>query len=1142
MLKQGVFSLDGNLVNVFELTLPTFYRYDIVRDGAEFHMDPDGVIFSIVKHKKKTFIIGDERVKARLDKHVDKVKFAKLPLKSDTKYVDGAFTKTQTRGEDEKFFSRVVERRGKIVEETYQDGDTLLYMFTATNSADMTLIPFNIDEYQTADVGEGVFVARSPNVPEEVLRARFNLKHLDERDYYVCSDLEKARGFLKRVRETLDLNGFDFETTGLEFNLYSKEEVVGVILSPLNAVSWYFPLGHKKFENLPMSFFDEIIETCQYVADRAEEMEKEYEKDGTLFWSGIRRLPDGTFKFFGNGGHNNKFEHKVLRKYGKKLKLKHDSFQMSLAANPVMGRGIHALKTLSSEIDQKKYLEFEDIFTDKGNINFADLEEGVVRLYACPDSDTVRTVLESKIKQMPQDSVFIYDLECELTEVKADQEYWGMRIDVAEYIKGYNVVEKTIKMLEEYIRIFAKWPDLKITSNDALSELLYGKMKCKVSVETKEGKPSTGAGALRKLATEKRTTETNIVTDDIRDASGAPIIKASDLNEARYPIVLFIEKYREASKLMTAFYHRIEKSAVGYFHRTESGELALDKSEGRASLRYFFWINANGAASGRQSSPAHQFPKTIKAYCLPDSSMHRFCGTDYSQIELRLFFSYANEKDFIELCRDPGNDIHRVIGKIISKREMWEISQAIRSKDKQRNFGVVYKMSGSGLAVQKYGAKPTKAQIKEAQQSIDDLFHNFKGALKFINDNEVRVLRDGYMKTRLGRYRPFPQIFDPELPKDKKASLIRQANNTPVQGTAADVMKIAEVKMHKWCVERGWDELIETPEGWFPKVRGVLSAHDEALVSYHVSIPVEEILLMKRECMEMTFEDWAPLFGSSSIIDNWLEGKLDPYAIPIDLRDELIAEYQRTGISCIKTQDHKGEMANLINDHRDKSLIAYMEDLIKTVGTDPQTLADSVRHPSLTHELVSRFKQSKDHKHTHGELSHLESISYAAEKYLVFRENPDFEAQLRKANAYSSEMEEDKSIMSGMAEIMGLSDQLFDFDKDGNMVYEEGESEEEEFFVGDYDAESLESTYTGEKKIFWEMFDQFIIDLEGLTMDQCNEILAILFQEAVADGFSEVHIMFNGKMIDTKMRAKKLSEDVIVSRIKKMLEENDRSA
>ena len=153
----------------------------------------------------------------------------------------------------------------------------------------------------------------------------------------------------------------------------------------------------------------------------------------------------------------------------------------------------------------------------------------------------------------------------------------------------------------------------------------------------------------------------------------------------------------------------------------------------------------------------------------------------------------AGEKDLIEMCTDPENDVHRVCASLITGKEMWEITPEERSIKKRVNFGVVYLISGYGLAGQLKGPGYTKEDVEFCQEQLDAFYKRFKRIDLYLKKNAIKVKTNGYMKTYFNRIKYFKEIFDPDITNKKRASIIRQSNNMPVQGTAADVMKIAEV-------------------------------------------------------------------------------------------------------------------------------------------------------------------------------------------------------------------------------------------------------------------------------------------------------------------------------------------------------------
>jgi DNA polymerase I-like protein with 3'-5' exonuclease and polymerase domains len=1143
MMRAGIFQYDEKDLSVVEIIEDGFYRLDIIKPGYKFQVEPAAVVYSIYKIGRTTRVFGQRRFKERYDEVINKVKFANLPISTETGMEDGKFVRKQIKGQDKSAMSVVIERAGEVEKESYYFEEDYVELTTVAKHGNK-IEPMNKIDYEIVEVAKGKSVkVKSPYVPLATLKSMYDLSHLENANTKVITDNDEALAYISEIDFRKIVVGVDVETTGVDVDLYGEDKLVGFVISKEEGdEARYFPFAHTEFENLSDEVLLKIFEKLSTAKDEVEAKDLENISKMKLLARGV-----STDGFYGTVGHNTKFEDKVFMKTGLELAKKfgfkvlrkigdravvqkpydtwgftHDSLEASFIERPEVAKGIHTLKAITSGIKKKKFLEFSDIFIDPANINFANLDKELVRFYACADSYGSRDALRDRWYKMPKDSRAIYELECKLMHVKAIQEFWGWRIDAESFLDGYNKTQQTVDTLSDLIRVMAKWPDLNISSDDQLSELLYNRMRAPVYLRTATGRPSTGVKALNKLATIKREEPVSVITEDIRDGFGVPIIRANDLNSAKYPLVLLLQSFRDYDKLMTSFYRKIENSAVGYFSKKESG--ILWAGQDKPALRFFFSINQNGTKTGRQSSQAHTLPKAIKALCLSDSEDHMLAITDYAQIELRIFFSMAGEKDFIAQCEDPGNDIHRVIGAPIAKKEMWEISAPERKKGKSRNFGVVYLMSAFGLAGQLYGAAPSAEQVKECQGLIDDLFQTYKRLTKKIKENKRDLYKYGKVRTELGRYAYFNDIFDPDISSKAKASIVRQANNTPVQGTAADVMKIAEVQLEEYITRKGWDNLVETPQGMFPLVRTIISAHDEVALSFHKSIPVEEILEMKRECMEMKFEGWAPLYGSTSIVDTWVEGKADEYAIPIDLREKLIKEYHETGKSCIEGTDNiKKQLLAIINEHRDKELNGYMESLVAKHGKDPKTIADNVRHPTLTHELISRYKQTKEHKMQHGELTHIESILYAVEKYLEGA-NISEEARIKDSEEVS-----DFDVKSSIEEITGLSGSVSYLDQNGELVYTEEYhyDEDEGYSILDGDAESLEKTVLQEKIVVFSMLDLFIIDFEGLTIKQADEGLKLIHSMSKPDGFSRIQIKFQGKLIDTGMRADTLDEELL---------------
>lgn len=1059
MLKQGLFIDDlGTEYTVFEQAVDGFNRLDFCEKDSSFHTDISAVKFSIVK-QKDTFLFGDRNIYRAYNRLLDAAH--QLHVKSETthEWKLGKYYTTIIRSQpSSQFLEETVQCNGKQDAYTVKFGESLLTMWVVAEYSESRLLPLNYQDYERVALEAAeVTGGDAPYYSLSVLKARYDIEHLEKCDFVVADNILEAEARLKRWLDAdVPLKGIDTETTGTDVDMYGEDKMVGIILSYKYGESTYFPFGHKKFNNLPPSSLSRLMEAIL----------KEQ-------WRLV--------------AHNKKFERKVFLKLGWNIHIKYDTMPLSFMVNPVIERGAHALKDLMFRATKKVFLELDNIFVSPQLIDFSVLPKEIVRLYACPDASSLLFLYPYLWEQLPSYSRKITEVEYDLADIKADQEYYGLRVDVEKFMKNLDNCDYTLNMLLKAFRAVTG-VDGNINSTEVLSNLIFGKMCCPVLLRTKTGKPSTGAASVKKLAGIKVEGErAQTVDGDLCDLNGNAIVKAKDLNSAKYPALVILEKYRVYSKLRTAFYSRFERT--------------------KKSGRVFFWVNQNGAQSGRQSSPMHQLPPELKDIILSDSPDHDMWDPDYSQIELRMIAFLAGEKELVEMCKDPENDIHRAIGSLIYNKEMWQISAKERHSGKRRNFGVVYMISAHGLAAQIAGAGYTKQDVENAEKSLNEFYTRFKRIRKYIAKNAEKVKAQGYITTYFGRNRYFKEIFDPEISSKKKASLIRQANNLPVQGTAADYLKLAETNFDTYIRNKGWDSIM--PNG-FPRVRVALSIHDEILLMSDRSIPYEEIISMIRTCMEMPIEGAPPFFCAPSLVDTWAQHDDDSVVLPVLLRDKLIAEYERTGVSKLNKDNYRATL----NGYRDKMLRDYMNGLIQRYGTDPDVVSQKVRHPSLTHELLARYPLDKG-----VEMSHEEHIRFATEKYISGE----------TANAQIVSTKENVNTLEDLAELQVL----VNFDSDGQVVYEAEEDAVVEEVQDPYDDEHfISELVSGEKVYVWELMDALCIDISGLSDEASNLVIGKVWESMDPDGFFRVMFIRDEMMLDGKFRVEDIDKIELTEFIK----------
>lgn len=1130
MLKAGFFQTPTETYSLYEIIEPGFHRLDLIKGNASFQIDFSEVAFSMVK-KKKTYTIGDSELYDIYIKTKQTIESTKMETEKDSQWIDGVYT-TTTHSRNDKLGFTITTRteNGKTVDTTHTGGGYTIHLYVSEPIYGVKLEPINFSEYRELSLSQDtVQTERSEFIyyTAEVLKRRYNLNHLKKYDLKVVTDIKEARERLHQFKlNKSPIKSFDTETTGLDVTMYGEDHVVGLVLGHDKNTATYFPFRHEGNFNLPIEFMSEVM---SYVIAEQDHMV----------------------------GHNTKFDREAMLKEGFDVRIKWDTMQIDiiLNPNPKIIKGAHALKNLISALLNEHFLELSEIFIDERSINFAVLPPEIIELYACTDCTDCIILLADQFKRLPKHHHLLAQLECDLTHVKADMEYYGCRVDVKKYERQHENCNYILDMLIKAFRTLTK-EDGNLNSNQVLADLMYNKMRCPVLMRTKTGAASTSSKAIQKLAS-KKAEKPREITEDLTDLYGNVVIKAKDLATSKYPALVILSKYREYNKLKTAFYARFERTV-------KTG-------------RIFFWVNQNGAATGRQSSPMHQLPPELKEVILSDAPDRDFWGPDYSQVELRMIAYLSGETELIELSKDPDNDIHRIIGSLISGKEMWAITKEERSVGKRRNFGVIYLISAMGLAGQIFGPGYTQENVEFCQKQLDEFYHKFKRIDRYIKRNAAFVAERGYMETAwFHRVRRFDDIFDPNLEPRRRASILRMSNNVPVQGTAADYMKLAEVKMYKYIRDKGWNK----PLDGFPLVRLMLSIHDEIIISAHESIPMEEIVKMIVDSMETPVEGAPPFFTAPGRFDNWHGHTDDSLAMPIGLRDECVENYLKTGESIFKRSKFKlivpdevrqyinvNRHENLkvqvdkvvdkcsmefvsgdyvteyttkqlkeavtryiesnfefytidnyreqLNAYRRRKLDVYMQELIAEHGTDYKVLGEKVRHPSLTHSLIENYsKELKGFDGTHEEL-----IVEATRLYIEEMMNGPkaFEMVIDNTPAKPT----DKELFGQQLE------QMVSYDNEGNVVYYDETEEDDDIFdnITDEDAEEIIQRTNEAPQYVWELADMITFDVQELTNEDINLVLSYIFEHSAENGFYKCSIIYKGRLIDTKMRVETLDID-----------------
>lgn len=856
----------------------TFERIDIFESPDEYdYNDTSNCIAAYYKSGSREFFYKSDELIKRVLSTKNQASLFKAKMTTEFKNEDGKIVTIQEKEDASIGMKYSIKQVFGLPEyEYYQTPSTILEIPTIQKDRGIDVAPINKSDYMAYsavnDTLEYLPEDDAEYYPLDYLIAKYHLEHIEECDYVV---VDSYATYKKRLKEWADaptkVKGVDLETTGVQTGMFGQDCITGIVLSYSEDDSTYFPFRQEKCPyNLPISCMQEIFDTIN-----------NQPKDVIIVGHNAKFEIEGVWKEHKDWIKHSEYAANWAKAHNDVLGLRRpwiridaDTFILSILTNPVFKRGTHTLKSLANRVTGLQFLELENVFKDKKNIRFNVLPPEYIRYYACPDTANTIRVYNFLIKLLPLDELNIFKLENELLYVTACNEFFGMRTDQDVLVDSIENEEYKVKTLSDY---FMKIHRIKsnINSNDVRRDIFYNKLRCPVEVRTKTGQPSTSNEALKRiveLGTLKEVPEGKEVPKSIVDLHKKEIVKGIDLAKNKFPSLVILQGYAKAMKELGAFKRILRKSLKN---------------------RVMFNLNQAGAASGRQTSDAHQYSDGMKKLVLPDSEDHRLWSADFKQIELRILAYLAGEEPLIELESNMDIDIHRAILSIITKKPVWAISAKERKEGKSTNFGVVYMMSAHGLAKKNAGPAYTKADLMKAYDAINGFYNGLPKIKQFVESNKEFILKNGFIKTKMGRYRYFKEILNPGITEREKASKIRAGNNTPVQGFGADYLKIVECKIYDYIKSKGWDELVDCDGVMLPKVRIMLSIHDEVLVSSHKSIPHEEIITMFKVCMELKIKGAPPFFSAPALVNSWYDGKLDQYEIDLRFRDDIVEAWDK---------------------------------------------------------------------------------------------------------------------------------------------------------------------------------------------------------------------------------------------------------
>jgi DNA polymerase I len=509
---------------------------------------------------------------------------------------------------------------------------------------------------------------------------------------------------------------------------------------------------------------------------------------------------------------NAKYDVLVLRGSGVTVRgVDFDPMLASYVLDP--GRRSHGLDVLALEFLDHAMTSFEDLCgRGKAAIPFDECPIDAAKTYSCEDADMtlrMRGIFEPQLESH-QLTHLLRDIELPLIEVLADMEWTGISIDLPWF---HSLKERFVRERENVERqIFeAAGTEFNINSNNQLREILFSQLGLPSLKKTSTG-PSTDASVLQQLA------------------------------DAGHMLPALLMEYRELSKLESTYLDALPalvNPRTGRLHTSFNQTVA---STGRLS----------SSSPNLQNIPIRrELGRDIRRGFVPRRGW-KLLAVDYSQIELRLLAHLSNDPAFVSAFQ-MGGDIHRQTASIIFDVPVDRVTSEMRGRAKTINFATIYGQGPHALSRQ------LKIDHAEARRFIATYFERFKGVREYLDSMVAFAREQGYVQTIFGRRRYIPELRDRNF--NVRAFGERTAANSPIQGSAADLIKVAMIRIHHLLHER---ELVS---------RMLLQVHDELVFEVEPA-ELERVTQIVQYEMEHAVQLSVPLVVDVGVGDNWLETKL----------------------------------------------------------------------------------------------------------------------------------------------------------------------------------------------------------------------------------------------------------------------------
>jgi len=513
----------------------------------------------------------------------------------------------------------------------------------------------------------------------------------------------------------------------------------------------------------------------------------------------------------GKIGQNIKYDIQVLHNYG--IKVKGQIFDTMIAHYLLQPDMKHGLDALTENYLNYQNVSITDLIGKKGSQqgNMRQVHEEKISDYACEDADLTWELFTLFKSELEKEKLLELadNVEFPLISVLAEMEAAGINLD-NEALSKYSIeLREEIGEMQQEIYTLTGY-EFNISSPKQLGEILFDRMKISSDVKkTKTNTWSTSEDVLLRLA-------------------------------GKHPVVQKVLEYRSLTKLLSTYVEALPKMI-----NEETGKVHSSFNQAVAATGRLSSNNPN-----MQNIPIREERgREIRKSFIPSSGEYVLFSADYSQIELRLMAHMSGDSDMIDAFRN-NEDIHQSTAAKIFKVPLQEVTREMRGSAKTANFGIIYGISAFGLS------QRLNIGRKEAKELIDGYFESFPGVKEYIERSIRNAREKGYVETIMGRKRHLKDINSRNAVVRGFAE--RNAINAPIQGSAADIIKVAMIRINKQLSEENL------------KSKMILQVHDELVFDVYKP-ELEKVMEITENEMINAIKLDVPLTIDSGSGNNWLE-------------------------------------------------------------------------------------------------------------------------------------------------------------------------------------------------------------------------------------------------------------------------------